>query len=266
MKYLIVLLLALLGINLWNPAPVVTDGDWEVTIKADSLAEQYGVFTYTQTSGEPVDIKTDGDFWLEVEKESDWQALTPIGEGPEIYGTLRVGGTQGGTSEYIQWDDVYGILPQGRYRLGKVFYVQTGVSQRQEQTAYVEFQVGFGTWQAMAPHMWKTRSQPQSTLLGELPAMPSNGPVVDWSDRGASWVLDGVVYHLYPQQKEQPDTALWQVQGESLNPLGMTREGVCLYTVGNDLRFVLALKSPGSRDAIWLVQDGQSNPLPELLP
>lgn len=117
-------------------------GGWVMDLKADAAGPWGLTMVCTEWSGQAQTgtLTTDDAFWLERWNGSGYEAYLPE-KAPAASGQTVAIQPNTTASWSICWEDSYGMLIPGAYRLGKTFRHTSDSGQPQELACYVKFRV-----------------------------------------------------------------------------------------------------------------------------
>ncbi len=117
---------------------------WGITMTAVDVVPTGMTLLVTQTNGAPTgELGFGCEYGLEMMQDGDWRPV-PYAPGTgdvawtaELY-IVRRGGS---TGQAIHWENLYGELPKGQYRLLKTIQDHRGPGDRDTKTYYAEFTI-----------------------------------------------------------------------------------------------------------------------------
>lgn len=126
--------------------PSEPEYDWGITLSLENLTRTGAIIVCTQSGGDPTgELNTGSYFILEQLTENGWQEVEQRKLDGELAWTAEAYiVNMGGVTEWgVNWEWLYGELPDGHYRIGKSFmdFRQTG----DYDTMMVYATFGFGT-------------------------------------------------------------------------------------------------------------------------
>lgn len=118
---------------------IQTDDSWGIALSSTDVSNTGLTLICSQNGGEITgELQTGEKYWIEEKVDGKWQELStpekPIWQ--DLSYTIKM---QNLTQWDIQWSDLYGILPQGEYRIGKEIQDFRGGSDYDEKAYYAEF-------------------------------------------------------------------------------------------------------------------------------
>lgn len=118
---------------------IQTDDSWGIALSSTDVSNTGLTLICSQNGGEITgELQTGEKYWIEEKVDGKWQELsTP--EKPIWQDEAYIIKMQNLTQWDIQWNDLYGTLPQGEYRIGKEIQDFRGGSDYDEKAYYAEF-------------------------------------------------------------------------------------------------------------------------------
>lgn len=118
---------------------IQTDDSWGIALSSTNVSNTGLTLICSQNGGEITgELQTGEKYWIEEKVDGKWQELStpekPIWQ--DLSYTIKM---QNLTQWDIQWSDLYGTLPQGKYRIGKEIQDFRGGSDYDEKAYYAEF-------------------------------------------------------------------------------------------------------------------------------
>lgn len=126
--------------------PVQEANDWGISLTLKDLTRTGATIVCTQSGGISVsEINTGSFFILEKLTESGWQEVEQRNLEGDLAWTMEawIVNLNGTTEWTLNWEWLYGELPDGHYRLGKEFMNFRGPGDYDKMMVYTFF--GFGT-------------------------------------------------------------------------------------------------------------------------
>ena len=114
--------------------------EWGIQYRVDDdLLTQYGSEVwFCQAEGYTMTIRTDNEYWLEMQTDTGWEKLETIAE-PQWESANYTLGHGMYTMTFVDWSTLYGPLPSGTYRMGKKFEKMSNGGQT--CVGYAEFEI-----------------------------------------------------------------------------------------------------------------------------
>lgn len=118
---------------------VETDDSWGIVLNVDNVTDTGLTLICSQNGGEVTgDLQTGEKYWVEEKRDGKWQEL-PTPQKPVWSDVSYIIQKQDFTHWDIQWEDLYGSLSNGEYRIGKEIQDFRGGSDYDEKAYYSEF-------------------------------------------------------------------------------------------------------------------------------
>ena len=151
MKKTLFLLLALLiavstaacttGSTSGQPDPDTPTNDWGITLNLENVTCSGATIVCKQSGGVPTGRLQTGSYYVitRLGPDNNWE---PLREGETVWTMEAYSVNMGGTTEWkVNWEWLYGQLPDGHYRLGKGFMNFRGPGDYDEMMIYAEFEI-----------------------------------------------------------------------------------------------------------------------------
>lgn len=107
-------------------------------VEDDCLTSSGSQVKFVETKGYDDVIRTDESYWIEKQTDSGWEVLPTLTDDISWRDANYVLSHEMYTAIATQWSDLYGALPGGMYRLGKIFQ---NVTAGKSCTGYAEFRI-----------------------------------------------------------------------------------------------------------------------------
>ena len=107
-------------------------------VQDDNLTRSGSDIWFVQAEGKKDVVSTDNRYWLEKKTENGWEELPMIVEDVQWEEASYTLGTGMYTMVQVDWSKLYGDLPSGTYRMGKIFTRQAPLK---TCTGYAEFKI-----------------------------------------------------------------------------------------------------------------------------
>lgn len=107
-------------------------------VEDDCLTSSGSQVMFAQAQGYDDVIRTDEYYWIEKQADSGWEVLPTLTDDISWRDANYVLSHEMYTAIATQWSDLYGALPGGMYRLGKIFQ---NVTAGKSCTGYAEFRI-----------------------------------------------------------------------------------------------------------------------------
>ena len=113
--------------------------EWGILYRVDDdlLTRNGGEVWFAQSDGYNITIHTNNEYWLEKQTDTGWEKLETIAE-PQWEPANYTLGHGMYTMTFVDWSTLYGPLPSGTYRMGKIFHMVDAVT---TCTGYAEFEI-----------------------------------------------------------------------------------------------------------------------------
>lgn len=124
-----------------KPQLISTDDSWGIELYVEKASNTSLTLVCSQHGGEITgELQTGEKYWIEKWEDEKWVELqTP--EKPVWESTALSIKTEDLTSWNINWQDLYGELSQGQYRIGKEIDDLREAADYDEKTYYAEFTI-----------------------------------------------------------------------------------------------------------------------------
>ena len=126
--------------------PIVFENDWGITLTLDNLSRSGATIVCTQSGGNPTGELTTGSYFVieQLGPDNGWKPLDYLELEGELAWTAeaRLVNMDGTTEWEVNWEWLYGELPNGHYRIGKEFMDFRGTGDYDTMMIYAEFSFG----------------------------------------------------------------------------------------------------------------------------
>ena len=143
--FVILCVFALVGCSSGS-TPVIEDenaaGEWGIQVSAENISPTGLNYVITQSGGDPTaSFRYGSHYWLEQYRDEEWVEVAYAPQEYEVGWTTEAHliNRDSTTTIHIDWEWLYGELPAGQYRIGKVIDNHRGPSEQEHETYYVEF-------------------------------------------------------------------------------------------------------------------------------
>lgn len=120
---------------------IETDDTWGIVLLAQEVKPTGLTLICSQKDGTLTgELQTGEKFWLEKNEQGEWGEIKPF-QDPTWESTAYIIKTQSLTQWTIHWNDLYGTLAPGHYRIGKEIQDFRGGSDYDEKAYYAEFEI-----------------------------------------------------------------------------------------------------------------------------
>lgn len=122
-----------------EPIPDAPEATWGVTLTAENVTST-GLTLVISHSGDAPDgeLDTGSPYWVEKWQDDAWVSLE---DGAERVWTMEAWliPVNDSREHEVKWENLYGELPVGQYRIGKEIMLFRGTGDYDEQNYYAEF-------------------------------------------------------------------------------------------------------------------------------
>ena len=117
--------------------------DWGITLTAENVTPSGLTIVCTQEGGENIaQLETGEEFVVQRKKNSKWKDVKYITKDEVMWAAVAMVIPKGEKSTFdVDWEWLYGKLPEGEYRIGKKFMNFRGTGDFDEQVIYAEFSI-----------------------------------------------------------------------------------------------------------------------------
>lgn len=124
-----------------TPQLISTDDSWGIALYVEEVTGTSLTLVCSQHGGQMTgDLQTGEKYWIEKMEDGQWVELQtpdkPVWDSRAL--TIK---TEDLTSWNIDWQDLYGKLSQGQYRIGKEIDDLREAADYDEKTYYAEFMI-----------------------------------------------------------------------------------------------------------------------------
>ncbi|MBP3856146.1 MAG: hypothetical protein IK990_11120 [Ruminiclostridium sp.] len=118
-----------------------TPNGWGLSMSTGSDSSESGVtLRYSADSGNSREIWTTAAYTVERYENGGWEELEPADD--NFAWPDKAKNVSGEVKTVLDWEKIYGLLPEGRYRIAKTFYSTSGASRKNvSRTMYAEFTI-----------------------------------------------------------------------------------------------------------------------------